>query len=82
MAKFDVTSVPRWFTNRMRCKLIQNSHKDPDRVPGGADFWIDKLHEEVSELQRAIDAGDFQKILTEAADVANVAMLTARWYKP
>lgn len=64
------------FAHEMERKLSENDHK------GG---WEDctqqylsmRLTQEREELRRAVERGDAKEILSEAADVANFAMMAA-----
>lgn len=43
---------------------------------------VSRLHQELDELVVALDGGDEDKILNEAADVANFAMFIADIHRP
>lgn len=66
-----------WFAEQMQKKLILNDHK------GGWKrcyhrYLFERLKQEVSELEQALDATDNQdEVIMEAADVANLAMMIA-----
>ena len=65
-----------WFAEQMEMALRRNDHK------GG---WQDdsvksltcRVQDETFELFEAVNAGDVQAIVREAADVANFAMMVA-----
>ncbi|WP_245628942.1 hypothetical protein [Alicyclobacillus shizuokensis] len=77
----DIREPVRWFARQMELKLRENDHK------GGwleCDVWwlFSRLYEEVAELQEAmyeVAAGDAsrEKVIREAADIANFAMMIA-----
>jgi hypothetical protein len=73
--------MPAWFTRACTKKLEENACKNPDMIPY-SNFWQHKLHEEVDELIIELSnmKPDPEKVLNEAADVANVAMLISRWH--
>lgn len=62
------------FTFEMEERLSRNEHKGgwSDATNG---YLLDRLQEEVAELQRALINGKSKKICSEAADVANFAMM-------
>lgn len=76
-----ITSCPRWFIRAMSKALNLNCRKNEDNVPYRR-FWEARLHEELDELIIELSKPKPypQKVLEEAADLANIAMLTARWY--
>lgn len=67
----------KWFAEQMAVKLRENEHK------GGWDrcnpYWlIDRLKEEVAELEQAMDDGlPSEEIIRECADIGNFAMMVA-----
>ena len=70
------TSV-NWFAEQMELKLRDNDHK------GGwasceHSWLLDRLKQEVGELEKALDQVDNQEnVIKEAADVANFALMIA-----
>lgn len=65
-----------WFAEKMELKLRENDHK------GGwehcSPHWLlDRLKQEVLELENAISSSDANEITKEAADVANFALMIA-----
>lgn len=66
----------RWFAVEMERKLRQNDWRGgwADSHP---DWLLDRLREETRELDAAVQAGRPNKIIDEAADVANFAMMIA-----
>lgn len=70
------TSVD-WFARNMELKLRENDHK------GGwgkceHSWLLDRLKQEVAELEKALDQVDNQEnVIREAADVANFALMIA-----
>jgi NTP pyrophosphatase (non-canonical NTP hydrolase) len=65
-----------WFTAQMELKLRENDYK------GGwakcEHHWLlDRLKQEVVELEKALDQVDNQNVINEAADVANFALMIA-----
>lgn len=79
------------FAIDMEYVLLANDHKGgwgPEQNPANTiQFFKDKLEEEVDELRYEMneideDRGDPSKLLQEAADVANIAMMIAdNWGK-
>ncbi len=65
-----------WFAGRMEEKLQANDHKD-GWAYCSARWLLNRLRQETGELQRAIEAGDSNRIIAEASDVANFAMMIA-----
>lgn len=76
------------FANDMYQALVRNDYKGGWQYPyleqfvgheeGKADRWLLKrLRQETTELRRAIDDKDYPRIISEAADVANFAMMLA-----
>lgn len=68
-----------YFAIEMERKLRANDHKTGWR---GLAFphLLKRLHQETAELERALNATDdpdYRRIVTEAADVANFAMMIA-----
>jgi NTP pyrophosphatase (non-canonical NTP hydrolase) len=66
-----------WFADRMENELRANDHKD-----GWGDLserWLlNRLRQETKELQRVLGEGvPADRIISEAADVANFAMMIA-----
>lgn len=64
------------FTTHMRHKLLLTRHR-PHWENCKRGFLMDRLREEVSELEKAISTGNRKSIVREAADVANFAMMIA-----
>lgn len=66
------------FAVAMEKELRENDHKGGWKTEG-ISYFIEKLHEEVNELTKAL--GDIKatkrRVLSEAADVANIAMMLA-----
>lgn len=73
--------IPRGLPGLMRSEKIQNKAAkvgfDWPEVSGA----MDKLREEVRELQEGIDAGDIENIKEELGDVLFSAVNVARFYK-
>ena len=73
--------IPRGLPGLMRSEKIQNKAAkvgfDWPEVSGA----MDKLREEVGELQEGIDAGDIENIKEELGDVLFSAVNVARFYK-
>ena len=73
--------IPRGLPGLMRSEKIQNKAAkvgfDWPEVSGA----MDKLREEVGELQEGIDAGDVENIKEELGDVLFSAVNVARFYK-
>lgn len=62
------------FANAMRTKIAIHADKgDWRHVPVRA--ILDKLHEELDELKRAVDSGNSVEVTLEAADLAICAMM-------
>lgn len=64
------------YAEAMEAELKENDHK------GGwkdcsIEFLVSKLHEEVDELIEAVCYGTPERILSEAADIGNIAMMIA-----
>jgi hypothetical protein len=66
-----------WFSHEMEQKLSSNDHKGGWKECDNF-FFLDKLDEEVRELAQAVlhNQGS-QRIIEEAADAANIAMMIA-----
>ena len=64
------------FTSIMEHKLALNDHKGGFE-DGDPKALLILLEHEVAELKQSIEDGDYFEILTEAADVANFAMILA-----
>ena len=78
------------FLDAMRVKLVEGEHHDigweehwpdPLRLRGRSGELMNRLREEVEELDLAVWQGDAEAILCEAADVANFAMFIADIYE-
>lgn len=66
----------RWFRQQMLGKLRINEHKG--LWDAESDLYLfRRMEEEGVELLDAMDEGDLQEIIKEAADVANFAMMIA-----
>ena len=65
-----------WFARQMEVVLQANDHKSGWEGLSKK-YLIDKLEEEYEELIEAVQKGDATTIATEAADLANVAMMLA-----
>lgn len=67
----------RWFAEQMELKLRENDHKGGwSKCP--VDYLFSRLGQEVMELDKALDFHiDFDGAISEAADVANFAMMIA-----
>lgn len=79
-----ITEIPKWFIDACNKKLEKNCRKNEDSIPCN-DWWEITLHREIDELiyelkKKHPEKPDPEKVLNEAADVANVAMLIARWH--
>lgn len=62
-------------------KLSVHIDKGPwHEVP--LDRMVNKYWEEVYEFQKAVDSGDWGKVLDEAADVANMVMMIVHKLRP
>ena len=70
------------FALRMHAKLNQNRHKGgrPNWLATRVEVLLDRLGEELFELQEAQRGGDAEAIANECADVANFAMMISDWY--
>lgn len=65
-----------WFASAMEQKLRANDHKRHWRDMS-IQYLSMRLTQERKELYAAIASGDATKVLNEAADVANFAMMVA-----
>lgn len=75
-----IQAAPRWFTNLMSLKLRRNRRKCENIA--SREFWRQKLHEELDELIIEMYGECRPKeIAEEAADLANVAMLCANFFR-
>ena len=64
----------QWFANEMQRELHANNHKTGwDNL--SQKWLLNRLKQEVGELERAVESG--KNIVSEAADVANFAMMIA-----
>ena len=72
-----VRSEVESFAAEMEKKLRKNDHKRSWKVLSKADvqWFLDRLKDEVIELEEAIDGGDPEDVAQEAADVGNFAMM-------
>ena len=87
----DLQAPQRWrpevvaFADAMEAKLKENDHKRHWRYLGMQTLSM-RLTQEREELRRAVEGGDPESVLREAADVANFAMMIAdtvrRKFKP
>lgn len=66
-----------WFANEMERQLQENDYK-AGWSSLSAKWMLNRLKQEVRELERAIIAG--KEVVEEAADVANFAMMIADNY--
>lgn len=73
----NVKSVVRWFCDRMYDKLHKNQHKGVSWRTETALWLMERLEDEVGELEVAIDEKNKEEIIKECADVANFAMMIA-----
>ena len=65
-----------WFAQEMETNLRANDCKGG--WDGCSPKWLmNRLRQETAELRRAIEHGNPEAILSEAADVANFAMMIA-----
>lgn len=66
----------KWFAEKMETELRANDHKG-----GWRDCWLEdllvRIPEEYSELLEAVRSGSIETIVSEAADVANFALMVA-----
>lgn len=65
-----------WFADAMERKLRDNDHKR-HWTHMSMQYLSMRLTQERKELYRAVADGDAEKVLAEAADVANFAMMLA-----
>ena len=65
-----------WFAGQMAKKLRENDHKGSWEGLGN-DHLTHRLHQEFVELTEAIAKGTPEQIISEAADVANFALMIA-----
>ena len=80
----ELRPVVRAFAEAMELKLRENDHK-PGWKDDDPEILVDRLMEEVGELQYEVEGlssnrewpGEREKVLREAADVANFAMMVA-----
>ena len=78
----DKQEPQRWrpevmaLADAMEAKLKANDHKRHWRYLGMQTLSM-RLTQEREELRRAVEAGDPDEVLREAADVANFAMMIA-----
>lgn len=72
-----VRPVVRWFAHQMELKLRANDHKNNKRSYNPSAL-MERLKQESKELEAAIGAGQsYGVLMTEAADIANFAMMIA-----
>lgn len=76
-----IETTPRpevqWFARRMEKKLQANDHKQHWSKCNN-DYLIHRLYQEAHELWSAIQNGEpIENIISEAADVANFALMIA-----
>ena len=64
------------FATIMRMKLSKNNHKS-HWSESDNECLLGRMSEEITELKEAIASGDRDRIIFEAADVANFAMMIA-----
>ena len=74
----DIRREVKWFAAKMESKLKENDHKGGWDYCGNS-FLLKRLKEEVSELSVAVrsEFSTSERIIGEAADVANFAMMIA-----
>jgi len=65
-----------WFAKRMENKLAANDHK------GGWQgepvyYFLERIDQELNELQDALMSGDKTEAINECVDIANFAMMLA-----
>jgi NTP pyrophosphatase (non-canonical NTP hydrolase) len=72
----DVREEVKKFADAMEAELKENDYKGGWKNCDIA-FLVDKLHEEVKELIDAICYGTPENVLSEAADIGNIAMMIA-----
>ena len=77
MMTIEIRSEVLMFAKVMEKKLRRNDHKGHWKNGGYEDFqwFVDRLKEEVEELEEALDSRIPEDIADEAADVANYAMM-------
>jgi hypothetical protein len=74
--QFIVRKSVLWFARQMEKRLQANDHKGGwDDEP--TDYLIQRLKDEVAELEETLIAGKEAKTILEAADVGNFAMMLA-----
>lgn len=76
MKRIRLRKEVRLFAEQMELKLRKNDHKGHWDVcrPG---YLIDRLKEETKELEKILYSENPKQIISEAADVANFAMMIA-----
>lgn len=66
----------KWFAEKMETELLENDNKG-----GWRDCWIEdmlaRIPEEYKELLEAVASKDAHRVISEAADVANFALMVA-----
>ena len=77
MVTINVREEVAKFAQVMEHKLRCNDHKPHWKELGvdSAQWFLDRLREEVEELDEALSRGDRDDIMKEAADVGNYAMM-------
>lgn len=67
------------FAKVMEYKLARNDFKNQWRDRGAEDskWFLDRLKDEVQELEEALEEGSALDVILETADVANFAMMIA-----
>jgi len=71
-----IRPVVQWFAEHMECELRANDHK-PGWQHDSVVSLLARTHEELTELSECLHSGDGERIVSEAADVANFAMMLA-----
>lgn len=73
-----IRSEVRWFANEMEKQLKLNEHKGGWQNSSYG-YLIAKINEEIKELELELEAEilNYQRIIKEAADVGNFAMMIA-----
>lgn len=69
-----------WFQDIQMSKLVENVHKGSWKdktIP----FLLERIKQEVQELEDAIELGNHDEIFREAGDIANFAMFIADKFK-
>ena len=70
-----------WFAGEMETKLNKNEHKGGWESSSAA-YLLRRLKQEVAELENACSFRGGEAVVSEAADVANFAMMIADNHGP